>query len=62
MKAALHCGEILLPGAEAVVELLPLLLAKGAMCTVAAKHNPNMFINEVKLIEFTSLILSLTSS
>lgn len=35
LKAGLHSGQVLLPGAEAVGQLLPLLLAKGAMCTVA---------------------------
>lgn len=53
LKAALHGGQILFPGAQCVMQLLPLLLAKGAVCAVATgseteadhvsmgfKHNP----------------------
>lgn len=35
MQAALNGCEVGLPGGEAVVQLLPLLLAKGAVCAVA---------------------------
>lgn len=35
MQAALDGYEVGLPGGEAVVQLLPLLLAKGAVCAVA---------------------------
>lgn len=35
LEAGLHSCQIALPGAETVVELLPLLLAEGAVCAVA---------------------------
>lgn len=37
LQAGFHCGQILLPGAQTVVKLLPLLLPKRAMSAVA-KH------------------------
>lgn len=36
LQTGLDGCKVCFPGAEAVVQLLPLLLAKGAMCAVAA--------------------------
>lgn len=35
LKAGLHRSQILFPGGQRVMQLLPLLFAKGAVCAVA---------------------------
>lgn len=35
LQASLDSGQVLFPGAQGVIQLLPLLLPKGAVCAMA---------------------------
>lgn len=50
MQAGLDGSEVCLPGAEAVVQLLPLLLAKRAVCAVAEGAETE---NKVKVTSYS---------
>lgn len=48
LQAALDGHEVGLPGGEALVQLLPLLLAEGAMCAVAEQTWKYTTVNVIK--------------
>lgn len=58
MQAALDGHEVGLPGGEALVQLLPLLLAKGAMCAVAGRAGKYTTVNVIRADSGTVEVIS----